>query len=117
MKLSMICSASRGDDMQLKRCDLERAISIIEKTEHNMPAVFSGIGKSPHADVLAKVMNEVGMAGSGGISLQALQRKFYHDADARVLQLIIQTLENMGFLHRRETQTDTFLVYHKAGGM
>lgn len=117
MKLSMICSASRGDDMQLKRCDLERSISIIEKTEHNMPAVFSGIGKSPHADVLAKVMNEVGMAGSGGISLQALQRKFYHDADARVLQLIIQTLENMGFLHRRETATDTYLVYHKAGGM
>lgn len=111
MKLAMICSAARSDSLILEKQDLERSIQIMNMTERNMPATFSGIGKSPHADVLSRVMNEVGMRGE--VSVRELQRKFYNDADARVLQLIIQTLENMGFLHRRETVDDIVLVYHK----
>lgn len=118
MKLAMICSASRSDEMKLQRYDLERSIKIMEMTEKNMPATFTGIGKSPHADVLSKVMNEVGMAGE--ISLREIQRKFYNDADSRTLSIIIKTLEDMGFLYRRElmigSDHEIMLVYHKKGG-
>jgi len=113
MKLSMICSASRSDSMILDRQDLARSIAIMESTEKRMPSTFSGIGKSPHAEVLSKVMQEIGLQGE--ITIRELQRKFYNDADARVLQLIIQTLENMGWVHRIETATDTILKYHKLG--
>lgn len=114
MKLSMICSASRNDKMILERQDLARSISIIEATEKRMPNTFSGIGKSPHAEVLSKVMQEIGLQGE--VTVRELQRKFYNDADARVLQLIIQTLENMGWVSRIETATDTILKYHKFTG-
>lgn len=114
MKLSMICSASRSDHMVLERQDLARSIAIMESTEKRMPSTFSGIGKSPHAEVLSKVMQEIGLQGE--MSVRELQRKFYNDADARVLQLIIQTLENMGWVSRIETATDTILKYHKFSG-
>lgn len=114
MKLSLILNASHTDSMLVTATDLQRSIDIMEATERNMPQTFSGIGKSPHAEVLSKVMNEIGMAGE--ISLRELQRRFYNDADARVLDLIIQTLLSMGFITRRETANDTILRHHKFGG-
>lgn len=117
MKLSMILNASRTEDMKVTAVDLSRAINIIETTERNMPQTFSGIGKSPHAEVLSRVMNVIGIEGE--ISMKDLQRRFYNDADARVLELIVQTLVGMGFVTRRETATDTVLRYHRAnaGGL
>jgi len=112
MKLAMILNACRSDSMIVTADDLSRSIKLIERTEVNMPKTFSGIGKSPHAEVLSKVMHEVGMAGE--ISMAELQRKFYHDADARVLDLIVSTLHNMGFLTRIEKGTDTILRHRKA---
>lgn len=114
MKLSLILNACRTDSMIVTAKDLQRSIDIIEQTEVNMPKTFAGIGKSQHAEVLSKVMNEIGLAGE--ITLQELQRKFYHDADARVLDLIVQTLENMGFATRIERGNETVIKYHKAGG-
>jgi len=114
MKLALICNAARTDSMELTEVDLQRSIDIMEATERNMPNTFSGIGKSPHAEVLSKVMNEIGMVGE--ISMKDLQRKFYNDADARVLDLIVQTLHGMGFITKRETATDTVLRYHKMPG-
>jgi len=115
MKLSLILNACRTDNMIVTSRDLQRSIDIIEQTEINMPKTFSGMGKSQHAEVLSKVMNEIGMAGE--ISIRDLQRKFYHDADARVMDLIIQTLESMGFVNRIERGNETILRYHRAGGM
>lgn len=111
MKLATILNACRTDSMTVTSFDLRRAISLLERTEINMPRTFSGLGKSPHAEVLSKVMNEIGMAGE--ISLSELQRKFYHDADSRVLDLIIETLRSMGFISRLEKGGVTILRYHK----
>lgn len=111
MKLSMILSASRSDSMVMTASDLQRAINLLERTELKMPKTFSGIGKSPHAEVLSKVMAEIGLAGE--ISKTTLMRKFYQDADDRVMEIIIETLQSMGFIDRKETGSDTILVYRK----
>lgn len=111
MKLSMILNACRTSDMIVTSKDLQRAINLLEITERNMHRAFSGIGKSPHAEVLSKVMNEVGLRGE--ITLSELQRMFYHDADARVLDLIIHTLINMGFVSRVDKGNDTIIRYTK----
>ena len=113
MKLSMILNAMRTDDMIVTGSDLGRAIDLLERTEYKMPRTFSGMGKSPHAEVLSKVMTEIGLVGE--ISKSDLMRKFYHDADDRVMELIIQTLISMGFVDRKETPHDTMLVYRKGG--
>lgn len=111
MKLSMILNACRTDSMIITVGDLNRAITLIERTERKMPRTFSGIGKSPHAEVLSKVMNEIGLAGS--ITKSELMRKFYHDADDRVMELIIETLRSMGFIDRKEDGNDTILTYKR----
>jgi len=84
---------------------------LLERTELKMPKTFSGIGKSPHAEVLSKVMAEIGMAGT--ITKSALMRKFYQDADDRVMEIIIETLRSMGFIDRKESGEDTILVYRR----
>jgi hypothetical protein len=114
MKLSMILNAMRTDDMIITDSDLQRSINLIERTERKMPRTFSGIGKSPHAEVLSKVMAEIGMAGE--IRKSDLMRKFYYDADDRVMELIIETLRSMGFIDRVEKGNETILIYRKREG-
>ena len=98
MKLSMILNASRSDKMIITRQDLERAIAILEQTERNMPATFSGVGKYSHADTLTQVMNEVAMAGKEGITKEKLTYIFRNDANLHVLNEIIDTLKQIKFL-------------------
>ena len=111
MKLAMILNVCRTSDMIVTSHDLQRAIDLLERTELKMPRTFSGIGKSPHAEVLSKIMNEVGLRGE--IALSDLQKMFYHDADARVLDLIIHTLINMGFVSRVEKGNDTLIRHNR----
>jgi len=115
MKLSLILNACRTSSMIVDDIDLQRAIDLLELTEREMPKTFSGVGKSPHAEVLSKVMNEIGMAGE--ISKVELMRMFYHDADDRVMEIIIETLRSMGFISRIERDGQTILKYNsKQGG-
>ncbi len=111
MKLSMILNAMRSDEMVMTSFDLDRSISILEDAERVMPNVFSGVGKSPHADVLSKVMNTIGLRGE--ISKSELMRMYYHDADDRVMELIIETLISMRFVTRVLRDGDTILRYSK----
>jgi hypothetical protein len=110
MKLSMIVNASRTNEMKITRGDLDRAIKILTDTEINMPATFAGVGKYEHADVLARVMEEIGLAGE--ITLEHLQAKFARDASSFVLDQIIQTLDAMGFVDQVNVGNDLILRYN-----
>jgi hypothetical protein len=55
-------------------------------------------------------MTEVGLKGQ--MLLSDIQRMFYHDADARVLNVIIQTLESMKFIWTVETEKGTLIKHH-----
>jgi hypothetical protein len=110
MKLSMIVNASRTNEMKITRGDLNRAIKILTDTEINMPATFAGVGKYEHADVLARVMEEIGLAGE--ITLEHLQAKFARDASSFVLDQIISTLDAMGFVDKVNVGNDLVLRYN-----
>lgn len=111
MKLSMILNACRTDDMTLTSQDLDSAIKTIEIAERDMPKTFTGVGKSPHAEVLGKVMNDIGMAGE--IAKSELMQKYHLDADDWVMEKIIETLRTMGFLDRIEQDGQTILRHRK----
>ena len=96
MKLSMIVCASRTNDMNITKKDLERAIDILTQTEVNMPATFAGVGKYEHADTLSRVMETVALHKE--ITEEELQGMFARDASSFVLNQIITTMENMGFV-------------------
>ena len=96
MKLSMIVCASRTNDMRITKKDLERAIEILGQTEINMPATFAGVGKYEHADTLSRVMETVAL--NKEMSEEELQGMFARDASSFILNQIIMTMENMGFV-------------------
>jgi len=95
MKLSQILSASRSSSQIIEGKDLARSVSILNSTEVKMPYAFSGVGKSGTADVLSRVMSEVGNRGE--VRFEDLMGMFYHDVDKRALETIVHTLEAMKF--------------------
>ena len=56
LKLSMIMSASRGNDKKIILVDIERAAELLERTEKFMPFTFAGVGRSRDSDLLADLM-------------------------------------------------------------
>ena len=110
MKLSMILSASRSNSMKIKKCDLERAIDILNHTEVNMPSTFAGVGKYEHADVLAHVMEEVGLAGE--ITVDQLQARFFRDVNSFTLNQIVETMEKMDYVKVIHKGGTTLLRYN-----
>lgn len=95
LKLCIILSAAKGDDMVIQDSTFDKALSIIERTEKKMPLTFSGVGKSETSDVLSRVMAYVGSRGS--TTFKDLLSAFYYDADKDTLTRIVGTLTAMGF--------------------
>jgi hypothetical protein len=100
--------------MIVNEADLSKAITLLEHTERFMPRVFSGIGKSPHAEVISKIMTEIGLQGK--VAKSTLMAKFYNDADDRALNLMIETLKTMKFLNViYDAMGNEILVHCKTG--
>lgn len=95
MKMSMILNSSRTDSMVISEDDLLNAIQLLKDTEQKMSNTFSGVGKSSHAEVLSKVMAEVGRTKETTIA--NLMNIFYRDVSNWEMEGIIKTLEAMKF--------------------
>ena len=104
LKLSMIVSASEGSEMILEASHLQRAIRILEATELVMPNVFRGVGRSPIAEVMSRVMGYLGTCRL--TTYASLLQRFHTDADVQTMDKVVLALEKMGYLERE----------HKAGG-
>jgi len=111
MKLSMVMSAARSSDMILDEIDIHKSIDILERTEKKMLHTFSGVGRSSHADVLARVMLDVTNAGEEGLWYSDLVTKYRDDADDWVMDKIIKTLHAMNFIRKKETPEDLHVTY------
>jgi len=111
LKLSMVMNASRSSDMILDSIDIERALVILEKTEKKMLHTFAGVGKSSHADVLAKVMLDITQAGEEGLWYSDIITRYRDDADDWVMNKIVDTLKAMNFITEKITPNDTHLKY------
>jgi hypothetical protein len=101
MKLSMILNASRTSSMIINDKDLQRAIDLLKNTEVNMPNTFSGLGKSSQAEILARVMAEIGR--SKRTTFSELMNIFRHDATKWDLERVMETLEAMRYCSVADT--------------
>jgi len=96
MKLSIISSASRSNDLVIHKEDLDRAVKLLEATEVKMPYTFSGVGRSDNADVVNRVMTEIGVQKT--CTFSHLMGRFYRDVDKDMLNKILQSLDAMNFV-------------------
>lgn len=111
LKLSMILSMSRSDDLIITSGDLTEAIKLLTETERKMPHTFSGYGKNQLVDVMNQVMLKVGNAVGGRIAYDELMRSFYHDVDDEGMAKIIATMEAMKFSRRVYNGNEMYIEY------
>jgi hypothetical protein len=120
MKTSMALSASRQDciqkdEMIVTRDDLINAVKLLEQTEKKMPQAFSGVGKSPIADIMPRLMASIANEGEKGIMLHELVFRFYRDADELMLERAVRSLERMKFCKQAVGTGGTLVTYLSEG--
>lgn len=97
IKLCMIISASRSDDMMLTEEILIDALGLLKVTEKKMPLVYQGYGTADNAQVMQSVMQSIQMNGT--LTRKELMRQHYSDLGTiDKLDEIIQALSFSGFI-------------------
>lgn len=96
MKLSMILSAARSDDLVITGGDIQKAIKILQATESRMPQVFSGVGKSQIISILPRIMSYIVEAKT--VTKPNLMRRFIADIDDYMLDKVLKTLQTMRYI-------------------
>lgn len=109
LKLSMIMSASRSNDMRITIGDFERARALLEVTERKMPMTFMGHGRNRDADLIPQIMALCG--NSSTIRYSALMKHFYRDVDARGLEATVQSMRQMGLIRVDNSEADAVIHY------
>ena len=95
LKLCMIFSASRGEDLLIKIEDFERARETLEKAEKKMPLVFKGMGANPLGRTQLQIMNTIG--NEKEISMSELMTLYHDEVSRDDLRNIISTLSMMKY--------------------
>jgi len=112
LKLSMILSASRSDEMVVTLKDFERALNMLSEAETVMPKVFSGYGRRDNADMIPQVVNVI--MGAKVISYSELTRRFLTELRSADLDEIVTQLCRIGFCKQTHHENgDITLEYNK----
>lgn len=111
LKLCMIMSASRSDDMIITIPDFERALHYLVFTEQKMPRVFSGMGTNLAAKHIRQIMGVIAVEKQ--IKLSKLMFQFHFDVDIFTMKQILQTLVLENFIKQDPIagQDDYLLTY------
>lgn len=90
LKLTMIFSASRSDEMILREVDFNKALKELEAVEAKMYKVFLGVGELKEAKVLAEILAAVESAGE--VKVYDLMNVFLYDLDLETLKRLLRDL-------------------------
>jgi hypothetical protein len=96
--------------MILRATDLERSIKLLEATEVKMPTTFSGIGRSPIAIILPRIMAYI--ATKREVTLAELLQVFSSDVDSFILETrVLRTLEASNYIKVVHTNLGKVVTY------
>lgn len=93
-KLLLVASASRGDDLLILPDDFNMARRLLEGAEVNMHKTFGGFGKSRMSDATELIKNYVEKVGI--TTRKVVLQRFYRDVDVQSLNVVEDTLRQMG---------------------
>lgn len=96
--ISMICSASRSDEMIIRITDIQRAAEMLAEVEVKMGTVFRGIGKSDVSSILNDAITFLQNSSTSDVPLWMFARRFEGDIDKLMLDRVLQTLEAMKYI-------------------
>ena len=94
LKLSMVMSASRTDEMILDKPDLTRAIDLLERTEKKMPRAFGGIGMSQNAQLTYAISELISHSSSGVTTSEIMRAHTFNGTTSEIsdaLDILVQS--------------------------
>lgn len=98
LTLSMVCSASRSDEMIITADDLDRSIQMIAEVEIKMGKVFKGMGRSDIASLINDAIVYLINSNTPDIPVWQFAKHFEGDMDKLVMDRILATLEAQGMV-------------------
>lgn len=108
-KLLMVCSAARSDDLWITEDDFHRAVKLLNGAEVNMHKTFGGFGRSRNSDATEAIKDWIEKVGIT-TRKQVLQR-FYRDVDVQTMNIVEETLRQMGCIKIKPTKDMLDKVY------
>lgn len=113
-KLSMLFSASRGDDLTISGQDFDRALGVLKTTEIKMSKTFGGLGTAPYSQVTERVLQLIRQRKS--ITRSGLVTKFRRDLDGGTLRVIEEIMEYMKVVKVTRDLSKGDVLYEWIGG-
>ena len=98
LSLSMVCCASRTDDMIMTSDDIGRAAALLAEVEKKMGMVFKGIGRSDIASLINDAVVFVANSRIPEIPIWQFAKHFEGDMDKMVMDKVLMTLEAMNLV-------------------
>lgn len=106
LRVSMLYAASRSDELIIKQCDVNRALTILEATERRLPAVFDLLSVNKGLNDLKDVVSYV--KSRGKVTRAELLRTFLHRLSQTMFDDIIATAIQVGQLESYEEKNERF---------
>jgi len=110
ISLSMVCSASRNNDLIITEDDLSRAAALLAEVEVKMGTVFRGIGTSDISSLINDAIVFIENSRTPDIPMWQFARKFEGNMDKIVLDRVLFTLEASKYITiNKKPGTDTMI--------
>lgn len=104
LKLSVILTAARRNDLLVTAKDFERAIRYFKEIEKNMLYTFTGMGDSPEAKIMARII--AFCSTKKKVYLHEIFERFQYDALRDKLYLILQSLRDAKAITMTQLEKD-----------
>lgn len=104
IKLSCILNISRNGEMVVTGEDFKRSAKILEETEINMPMTFSGVGESPEALVLSRIIGFISYRKE--VTIREIFKKFQFDAATDRLIAMVKSIKYAGAIEINYPEND-----------
>lgn len=98
IKLAMIVSASRRDDLMIRIDDFNAAQALFDEAEESMPRVFANVGKNPLAVDVEEVHKALIVHHDKGLAFGELMGMFKHSVRKDELAEVLDTLVMMNVI-------------------
>lgn len=113
ISLSMVCSASRSDEMVVTADDLQRSTVFLSEVEVKMGKVFKGMGRSDISSLINDAVVYLATSATDEIPVWQFAKHFEGDMDKIVMDRILETLEAMGMATIiKRPSADTIIKIH-----
>jgi len=103
LKMMMICSASRSDDMTIGKEDFYQALKFLGIIEKKLPLVFAGIGKNIYKLDQEEILKMLLVADKRGMKTSILIKELLSvGTESQILELV-STLASAGLMSMKDS--------------